>query len=429
MNWMQPRTLLEFVKFVYQRFLLHDGLEYSKSLTFTSLFAVVPFITLVVSILAAFPSFQVFGAQIQDMLFQRLLPSSTSQLQDYLATFSLQARNLTWIGAVMLLVTAYLMLRNIERSFNQIWGVGELRKGLASFLLYWSVLSMGPLLLGLGFAISSYVTSLTLFERFAAISDGLGTSRAVLAFFPVLLTTGAFTLLYAAVPNCNVQVRHALAGAVVVALSFKLVKWVFAKFIATASYELVYGTFAALPIFLMWLYVCWVLILFGANLVRCIPLFASRTATDHVHPTLMLLALLHRFWQKQQEGSALRVQELIDQNWPFRRMTLEQLLALLEAQKLVRSLNQEEYMLVRDLDKVSVWEVLSALPWAQPEPADLDEPLPLVIASHLPDLNALKAHFLRLAESSSTEFGTSFGRWFRNESGWLAKGDKRIGLV
>jgi len=101
-----------------------------------SLFAVIPLLTLLITILSAFPAFQVFGTQIQAMIFDRLLPSSTSQLENYFTEFSAQARNLTWVGTVMLVLTSLLMLINIERSFNRIWEVCESRKGLNSFLLY-----------------------------------------------------------------------------------------------------------------------------------------------------------------------------------------------------------------------------------------------------------------------------------------------------
>src|SRR5690606_11604072 len=160
-----------FLLFLLSSFNKHKGMENAKSLTYTSLFAVVPLITLVFTILSAFPSFRVFGDQVQTLIFNRLLPSSSLELEGYLATFASQARNLTWVGALMLFVTSYLMLVNVERNFNLIWGVEESRKGLSSFLLYWSVLSLGPLLLGVGFAISSYVTSLTLFERFNEVSE------------------------------------------------------------------------------------------------------------------------------------------------------------------------------------------------------------------------------------------------------------------
>ena len=126
--------------------------------SYMSLFAVIPLLTVLVTMLSSFPAFQVFGNQIQAMIFERLLPSSSSELENYFTGFSDQARNLTWVGALMLLVTSFLMLLNIESSFNRIWEVREPRKGLNSFLLYWSVMSLGPILLGLGFAISSYIT-------------------------------------------------------------------------------------------------------------------------------------------------------------------------------------------------------------------------------------------------------------------------------
>ena len=235
----RPQSQWGFVCFVYREFTLNHGLEFAKSLTYMSLFAVVPLLTLMLAILSAFPSFQVFGNEIQEMIFQRLLPSSTSELEDYLANFAGQAKNLTWAGAVMLLATAYFMLVNIERSFNRIWDVSQQRKGISSFMLYWSVLSLSPLLLGVGFAISSYITSLSLFETFTEVSDLVGARSLVLSLFPTVLTTLGFTLLYVAVPNCGVRLVHGLIGGAVVALLFILVKWVFALFIGMASYEFV----------------------------------------------------------------------------------------------------------------------------------------------------------------------------------------------
>ncbi len=222
---------LQFIKFVYQNFTRHKGLENAKSLTYMSLFAVIPLLTVLVTILSAFPAFQVFGSQVQSMILDRLLSSSSSELENYFTGFSEQAKNLTWVGAMMLLVTSFLMLLNIESSFNRIWEVRESRKGLNSFLLYWSVMSLGPILLGLGFAISSYITSLNLFDSFLDISEFLGATSILLGIFPLFLTTGAFTLLYIAVPNCGVRFSHGVIGGLTVALSF---------FDCTKSFHLVY---------------------------------------------------------------------------------------------------------------------------------------------------------------------------------------------
>jgi len=418
MHWHKPGTLLQFLLFVYRSFMQNKGLENAKSLTYTSLFAVVPLVTLVFAILSAFPSFQVFGAQVQDMIFDRLLPSSSRELDTYLADFAAQAKNLTWVGALMLFVTAYLMLVNIERNFNLIWGVGELRKGLSSFLLYWSVLSLGPLLFGIGFGISSYVTSLSLFERFTEVSELIGAKRALLGMFPILLSIGAFTLLYVAVPNCGVKIKHGLSGALVVALSFILVKLVFSRFIATASYALIYGTFAAIPIFLMWLYICWVVILMGANLVRCIPLFSTDNTRDDIHPTLVLLALIHLLWEKHQAGEVLKVQQLMDERWPLKQASAETLLGLLLEKNIIVALNQGEFMLVRDLGNVSLWYLLGTTPWAQPTSKDVQQDLPDVLIRHLPDQVKLAGSFRKLELATYAEFSTNFGEWFRDPAWW-----------
>lgn len=406
---MKLSHLWPFTVAVFRSFQNNNGLETAKSLTYTSLFAVVPLLTLIIAILAVFPAIQVFGEQIQNMLFQRLLPSSTIQLEQYLAGFAEQSKHLTWAGAVMLLVTAYLMLVNIEGHFNQIWGVKKLRQGMASFLLYWCVLSLGPLLLGLGFAMSSYVTSLSMFQRFTAVTDILGAKALFLRMLPVVLTIGAFTLVYAAVPNCIVRVRHAFVGGVVVALAFLFVKWIFGVFIATASYELVYGTFAALPIFLLWLYLGWVVILFGANLVQMLPNWRHSTEQSNVHPVLLLLALLHLFWQRQQQGETVHVRTLLARGWSFPGIHVEGLLQVLCEQKLIRLVGNEEYVLVRDMHDVTTWQVLRACPWQPPSEQELQQPLPEFIKLHLPPLAELQQKFSQFERSVQQHFQMSLG--------------------
>lgn len=412
MGQLKLKVFFQFMVFVYKSFMINKGLENAKSLTYTTLFAVVPLITLVFAVLSLFPSFQSFGVQIQEMIFDRLIPSSSSEIEGYLAEFSSQARNLSWIGGGMLVVTALLMLINVERSFNRIWGVKELRKGMSSFLLYWSVLSLGPLLMGAGFGISSYVTSLTLFDAFIDVSDYFGASSLVLKLFPIALTTGAFTLLYVAVPNCGVKFKHGLIGGLVVALSFIVVKTVFTTFISMTSYALLYGTFAAIPVFLMWIYICWVLILVGANLVRAIPLFSMETIDVEVHPYIMVLALLHKFWEKNQNGDSLKISEIMDQRWPFQNIQIEFFLDLLSKAKVIRACNQAEYILVRDLQSITLWDVFSRLPWSMPTEKELKK-LPSAMIPHVPVFDDLKARFVEVEVLSKKEFSEPLGSFFR----------------
>lgn len=411
-GYMSLLPLWRFLLNGFRAFMAHKGLETAKSLTYTSLFAVVPLLTLTLAILSAFPSFQVFSTQVQAMLFDRLLPSSSTELQDYLAGFAGQATQLTWVGAVMLLATAYLMLVSIEEHFNSIWGVSKHRQGLASFLLYWCVLSLGPLLLGLGFAISSYLTSLSLFQRVTEVTDQIGANALMLRLFPSLMTVGAFTLLYAAVPNCPVRVRHALAGAVLVAITLVLLKWLFGVFITTASYQVVYGTFAALPIFLLWLYVCWVVILCGANLVHALPNWQHQHEQKEVHPTLLLFALLHLFWRRQQQGEGVQISRLQEQGWNFAGTPVEELLNLLSENKLIRNVDHDEYVLVRDLHGVTMWQLLRACPWSPPSLQELQQPLPAVLRLHLPVLSGFQQKIGKLEQTAYQQFQTTVGDEF-----------------
>jgi membrane protein len=240
----------------------------------------------------------------------------------------------------------------------------------------------------------------------------IGASPVFLELFPTTLTIGAFTLLYVAVPNSAVRVRDALVGAVVVAILFKLVKWIFATFIARASYELVYGTFAAIPIFLIWIYFCWVVILFGANLVRSIPLFSTHNVAIAVHPCLLLLALIHKLWELQRQGRSLHMKDLLAEQWPPRAVNVDKLLLLLVELKIVRSINEEEYILIRDLHEVSMWDVLGATPWPLPLQSDMTAYLPPVIVKHLPDIEALQKSFQRVEQLACTEFSQSINSYF-----------------
>ena len=138
--------------------------DVAAALTLATLFALVPSLAVLYSILAMIPELQGLGERIQALAFEHLVPSAGSEVQRYLLVFAEQARRLTVVGVVVLFVTALSMLRRIERAFNRIWFVETPRKGVVSFLRYWAVLSLGPLLLGFGLVMTSYVTSITLFS-------------------------------------------------------------------------------------------------------------------------------------------------------------------------------------------------------------------------------------------------------------------------
>jgi membrane protein len=308
--------------------------------------------TVVYSVFSLIPAFDGVAEQLQLILFNHFVPESGQELRAYLAEFSSQARALTGVGVGMLVVTAYWMLTNIENTFNAIWGVPRARKGLASFLLYWAVLSIGPLLLGVGLAINTYLLSLKLVFR---EYDTLGLTSMMFQVLPFVLMALAFTLLFAAVPNCRVPVRHALIGGVVTALIFQLLKEAFSAVMARSSFQLVYGAFAAVPLFLLWVNLVWTLVLGGAILVRTLAERAYRTKEDtfsDMHAALACLELLH---ERCRRGGTLSDADCF-------RLGLgvvhwQRLRSLLERARWIASTASGRYVLIRDLRTITLWDL------------------------------------------------------------------------
>src|SRR5690606_1888351 len=260
---MQQRIndFMEFCRFLVQRFLVDRGPQSAAALTYTTLFAVVPLMTVTFAMLSAIPAFHGVGEQIQFYIFNNFIPSTGATIQEYLVAFTSQARQLTWFGVGFLMATALMVLLTIEKAFNTIWRVCQPRRGVSSFLLYWAILSLGPLLLGAGFATSTYIASLSLISGPNAVI-GVG---AIIKMMPLLLSVAAFTLIYAAVPNTRVPLRHALVGGGFTAVLLEAAKQLFGVYVSYfPSYQLIYGAFAAVPLFLLWVYLSWMVVLFGA---------------------------------------------------------------------------------------------------------------------------------------------------------------------
>lgn len=362
------RRAWHFARFVYHHFVQDRCREHAMVLTYTTLFAVVPVMTVTVAILSAIPIMQQATTDVQDFVFRHFIPSSSEVVQTYLQRFTQQAGNLTVVGVVMLFVTAILMLLTIERAFNQIWRVRETRDTVLSFLRYWAVISLGPLLLGVGFAISSYVTSLQLFSEAASLVNSLlpGIKLVTFAF-----TTLAFTLFYVAVPNCKVPLKAGLAGGAFAAFLFEAAKLAFGIFIGNfSSYTFVYGAFAAFPVFLLWIYLSWSIVLLGVEFTRALTVYRE-DEHHYQHPVLALLDVLQLFWSRQQRGETVSD---IDAMAVLGRHEVERwfdFAQLLQQQAIIHRTDTGCYVLARNLDTVDFYAFCRQLPWPLPAPADL----------------------------------------------------------
>ncbi|MCE3606297.1 YihY family inner membrane protein [Massilia sp. P8910] len=267
LTWSEARDLLRFAR----RRLNEEKLpQVAGSLTFTSTLALVPLLTIVLAIFTTFPVFSNFRVALEAYFVQTLMPKAIANtITGNLTQFASKAKSLSAVGAVALVFTSAAMMNMIERAFNQIWRVREARPIAQRVTIYWALVTLGPLLVGLSLTATSH-----LFMATSALTSNLPfLSTLFYTAASVGLTTGAYTLLYMTVPNRFVDWRDAVWGGLVAAVAFEVAKRLFAMFVSRfPTYAIIYGALAALPLFLLWIYVSWMITLVGALLTAALPI-------------------------------------------------------------------------------------------------------------------------------------------------------------
>ena len=235
----------------------------ASALSFTTLLAIVPLVTVVFSMLSLFPVFEEGSISAETFLFNNFVPAAGEVIRDNLHTFSQKAGELTLFGLVFLMVSSLLMLATIEDAFNDIWRVRRGRVFFQRLLVYWAVLTLGPILIIASLSMSSTLLSMVFFMKESLIVDA---TTVLLRYLPILFELVAYILFYTAIPYTEVKFRHALAGAVVATILFELAKMGFVFYIINfRSYELIYGAISTIPIFIVWVYLSWLVMLVGAE--------------------------------------------------------------------------------------------------------------------------------------------------------------------
>jgi membrane protein len=250
---------------------IHDNLlQVSASLAFATILAIVPLLAVTLSLMTAFPIFSQFEQSLQVFLREQLMPEqfSTTVMQ-YLDEFVDKAKSLSTIGGVFLLVTAILVIMSIDDALNSIWHVKRQRPLAQRLLIYWAVLSLGPIILG-----ASLWASSSMFQQAMALDSShlISPRQVVAAWLPLLISLSACTLLYLTVPNCKVRFTQALVGALVCSLLFLAIKWGLGVYLGQfPTYAVIYGAFSVLPAFLLWVYLSWLAFLVGALVAANLP--------------------------------------------------------------------------------------------------------------------------------------------------------------
>ncbi|MFK8051238.1 MAG: YihY family inner membrane protein [Halioglobus sp.] len=353
----QLQILWRRCRYLFSRFRADRCSENAAALTYMSLFALVPLMTVLYTMASAVPAFQGVEVKIEAFMFENLVPETSSDIQEYLGDFSRQAKNLTGFGIAFLVITAVIMLRNIEKAFNQIWRTRENRSAVSSFLLYWAVLSLAPVTVGLALGISTYLAS---FANFVEHFDVIGIGAYLLTLTPIMLNTAGFTLIYAAVPNCAVPLRHALVGGLVAAVVFNIARSLFTQLVVGSSYTFIYGAFAAVPLFLLWIYLSWNIVLTGAILVHSLSAYQSLEQANRPN-VLKALDILYLFWINQKSGTSVNELDIFKEKHEVTREldseTWSKLRDLFLAKKLITQSERGEYLLSRDLHSISYWQL------------------------------------------------------------------------
>ncbi|SPE32002.1 conserved membrane hypothetical protein [Burkholderiales bacterium] len=235
--------------------------QVAASLTFSSVLALVPLLAVVLALLTAFPVFTEFRESMERELPKGLLPEPYAQtILRYLADFAAKAAGVGAEGLAFLALPALSMILTVDRVLNDIWQVHRHRPLTQRLLVYGAVLSVGPLLLGVSLSLTSYVVSMS-DARIDRWGHGL---RHLFTLVSPLIAMAAYSAVYALVPNRRVSWRQAVTGGVVTAITGELMSRGFAAYLIHGSVLSIYGAFAAVPIFLMWIYLSWLTFLFGA---------------------------------------------------------------------------------------------------------------------------------------------------------------------
>ena len=254
----------------------------ASSLTFTTTIALVPFFTVALAVFTAFPMFSQVQGALQGWLVQSLIPDSIArQVMGYLTQFAAKSSQLGAVGLAALFITALALVLTIDHTLNSIWRVRTPRPLAQRVLIYWAVMTLGPLLLGTSVTITSYVLSASR-GVVGVMPGGLGL---LLDAFELFLLAAGFAALYRWVPNTPVRRSHAWTGAIFTAIGLEVAKKLLARYITKVpTYSVVYGAFASVPIMLVWIYTAWVIVLLGAVVAAYLPSLLAgvhRRATAH----------------------------------------------------------------------------------------------------------------------------------------------------
>jgi membrane protein len=342
------------------------------SLTFTTLIALVPLLTVTLALFTAFPMFSSFQGALERLFLQNLVPDTIARpVLSALSQFAGKASRMGALGLAALAATALALIMTIDRTLNAIWRVRRPRSLGRRLLIYWAVLTVGPLVLGASLTMTSTVLAATR-GWVGAVPGGFGLLIDLVQFALLVIFAAG---LYYFVPNTGVRWRHALAGGLFVGVGIEAAKKGLAWYVgAVPALTSVYGAFSILPILLLWVYLLWVVVLLGAVIAAYAPVLLGRTARPWTGPgvefrqALRLLEALDRARHTSARGRDL---DALSEALAVDALVLEPLMDELAALGWVSRLDEPappRWVLLVDLHETPAAPLVDAL-LLKPDPA------------------------------------------------------------
>lgn len=388
-----PDRMHYFRRFVWQRFIDDKCFETAGALSYTTLVSLVPLSVAVLAMFAVFPMFAGARDTLVNFVFSNFVPATGVKVQEALQSFADNAKGLTGVSILVMLFSALSMMISIEDRLNRIWRVHRARRWSSRLLLYWAALTLGPILVGGGIAVTSYVTAMPLL---GVASDQIHTiGRSLLTTLPFLVTFFTLWLMYAAIPNTRVSRRDAAIGALLGAVLFEIARWGFAQFVGHANnYQQIYGKLAIIPIFLLWIYLSWVIVILAASIAASISAYEYQPPSEALPAGaefLGLLAVLGVFVDAQRSGACVDAAEVRLRAPCLRASAIGRYFDDLQQAELIQRGEAGGWLLSRSLDSTDLLHLYRCTHFRLPlrpieEAASMGVELPLELLQLLDEL-------------------------------------------
>ncbi|WP_130620970.1 YihY family inner membrane protein [Dyella amyloliquefaciens] len=345
--------------FLWQRFIDDKCFETAGALSYTTLVSLVPLIVASLAIFAAFPAFADARSTLVEFVFSNFVPAAGERVQEYLNGFADNASKLTGLSVLVMFFSALSMMVSIEDRLNRIWRVQRQRGWVSRLLLYWAALTLGPVLVVGGLAVASYATALPILSEAAGT---LGLRQRLVGTLPFIVTFLTLMLIYMVVPNRRVRWQDGAIGALLGAVLFEIARWGFARFIHHAhTYQQVYGAaLAAIPIFLLWIYLSWVIVILCASVAAAVSAFdyePPKACLPEEAAFLGLLVVLGHFIDAHRDGEQLNPDHLRDRMPQLRHGLIANYFDDLERAEVIRRVEGGGWLLCRSLDSTDLRRV------------------------------------------------------------------------